>query len=230
MPKDFGKYLLIAIAAFLIVFILIAVGFIGVQYFKDKKTNDDITTLYKLEEYQNSVAVEGISISPQTTTYAFAIVSALGVWAGNPISEEELVAQNDNKTALEMGTGFLDQLNKHIPGYQTVKHEALSNTQLLAAIYKSLAQGLPVVAEFAARKDNNPPIMHGGIITGLDIPGDAITLQNTYGYEETYNLKKFINATRFEGFEDMSGFLKFIYQSGFLKRNTIYVLTPITGI
>ena len=65
--------------------------------------------------------------------------------------------------------------------------------------------------------------MHYSLVTGLDIPGNKVTIANPYGYVEEISLDEFLDRTRFDAYEDMPLFLKLGFAFGIFEKNTVFV-------
>lgn len=67
-------------------------------------------------------------------------------------------------------------------------------------------------------------IKHFALITAMDIPNNSITVCNPYGYEEKYNVEEFLNATRYDSYENMQFYFKLAFAIGVFNKNTIYIV------
>ena len=65
--------------------------------------------------------------------------------------------------------------------------------------------------------------MHYSLVTGLDIPGNKVTIANPYGYVEELPVGEFLSRTSFESYEDMPLFLKLGFAFGIFEQNTVFV-------
>ena len=100
-------------------------------------------------------------------------------------------------------------------------HKNLTNTELLDKVYECLKNGIPVPIEWAAPHDG-AWTLHYSLVTGMDIPGDKITIANPYGYYEEVSVDEFLSRTRFDAYENMSLFLKLGFAFGIFEKNTVF--------
>jgi len=84
---------------------------------------------------------------------------------------------------------------------------------------------VPVPVEWAA-KFGGEWTLHYSLVTGIDIPGDKVTVANPYGYVEEISLDEFLNRTRFDAYENMPLFLKLGFAFGVFEKNTVFVPEP----
>ncbi|GHV71763.1 hypothetical protein AGMMS49928_25110 [Spirochaetia bacterium] len=84
----------------------------------------------------------------------------------------------------------------------------------MKGIYASLGNGFPSPVEFATKNTSGEWTLHFGIVTAMDFSGNKIIVQNPYGYEETYTIKDFIRATRYECYENMEWYFKAGFNMG----------------
>lgn len=206
---------------------LLVTGLFVKQAVVDAHINDDIGAIYTGEAYRTPVSVAGIDVMQQKVSCGYACIELLARWQGLPITEDNLLAQNDGKITTAMGDGFQNEMNRQFPEFLTTKHTNLKNTELLDMVYHSLANGMPVPVEFAALyRDGDKSVwtLHFAIITAMDVGADEITISNPYGYKETYTLRDFLRATRYESYQNMEFYLKLGFAAGLFQKNTIYTL------
>lgn len=139
------------------------------------------------------------------------------------ITEEKLYDEY-GKVVTSTGKSFCEKMNKQFEGYDTVMYKYLADTQLIDMVYDSLSAGVPVPFEWAA-KTEGVRTLHYSLITGMDIPGDKVTVANPYGYNEELSLKEFLDRTSFEAYSDMPLFLKLGFDFGVFEKNTIFIPT-----
>jgi hypothetical protein len=183
--------------------------------------------IYPRVDYKTPVAVNGIEVIKQEISCGYACIELLARWQGKDISEDILFAQNDGKITTAMGNGFVNELNKQIPEFHTTKYFNLKNTELIDKVYTSLENHIPVPFEFAAPYtdgDSSVWTLHFAIITALDIENDIITITNPYGYMETYTLNDFLQATRYDSYENMEFYFRLGFLVGIFTKNTIYIM------
>lgn len=227
--KKLLRRVLFVFLALLAALALLVAGLFVKQAVVDGRINDDIGAIYTNEAYRIPVCVAGIDVMRQKISCGYACIELLARWQGLPITEDSLLAQNDGKISTAMGDGFQNEMNRQFPEFLTTKHTNLKNTELLDMVYRSLADGMPVPVEFAALYhdgDNSVWTLHFAIITAMDVGADEITISNPYGYKESYTLRDFLRATRYESYENMEFYLKCGFAAGLFQKNTIYTLQP----
>ena len=233
--------------------ILFAVGFVvtAVMIIKqnmiDLTINDNITSLTHNVKYKNPVNIKSVPVVRQKISGGYACIEMLSKYLGNgapPITEDILYKENGNKISASTNKGLYNEIQKQFPDYKITQYRNLKNSELINKIYESLAKDMPVIFSYAAAENSNRSngegeteteadnkdavsvslwTMNYGIIVGMDIPGDRITVNNTYGYSETYSIKEFLKTTRFENYENMEFFLKLRFAVEIFTKNTIYV-------
>jgi hypothetical protein len=186
--------------------------------------NDDYSALLQKNAYPYT-EVTGVQVITQKISCGYACIEMLARWENKPITEESLLLQNDGTISTSMGSGFLDEMTRQFPEWNITRCVNIPNTDLLKSIYSSLENGFPVPIEFAAKNTSSGWTLHFGIVTGMDLNNNKIVVQNPYGYEETYTIKDFIHATRYESYEDMEWYFKAGFNMGLFHKNTIYIIT-----
>ncbi len=201
-------------------------GLFAKQAVLDAVMNDDISVVYQNPQYQDPVRVEGVAVITQKVSCGYACIEMLSRWAGSPITEDELFEQNGGTIVTATEQGFCKELNLRLPQFTAAMQANLKNTQFIDEAYDSLVAGKPVPFQFAAlyrSGDTAVWTLHYAIITGMDIPNDKITICNPYGYEETYTVKDFLKATRYESYENMEFYFKLAFAAGYFHKNTLYL-------
>ena len=225
--KKVIKGILIAIVCILlVVLLLIAVMFIQ-QAIIDYEINDDYISVINDISYQTPMSVEGVNFIEQKISCGYACIEILSNWQGKDITEQTLFEDNGDMISISMGTGFLDEISKQFPKQKVTRHVNLKNSELLLAVYESLADGIPVPIEFAALRDTSDGqvwTLHFAIVTGMDLENDSITVQNPYAYEEKYTVDDFLKATRYSSYENMELVFKFGFAFTIFHKNTIYII------
>lgn len=211
----------------ILIFIIFMILFIK-QNIINKKINDDISGIYANAKYETAVKIEGINPIKQEVSCGYAVIEILSNWLNKDITEQSLLEENEGKISTAMGNGFFNEMSKQFPEYSwTTRFTNLTNTQLIDKIYDSIKSGMPVPIEFAAiYKENESEVwtLHFAIVTGIDIKNDAITVCNPYGYTENYTVQDFLNATRYDSFENMPFYFKLGFTINLFTKNTIYII------
>ncbi|MDR3136059.1 MAG: hypothetical protein LBU07_01285 [Coriobacteriales bacterium] len=221
------KRILIAVSVLILIGVLLVAASFIKQSITDRSINDDFSGVFSRADYKTPVAVKGIEVMKQEISCGYACIELLARWQGKDITENALFAQNDGKITTAMGNGFVNEVNKQFPEFCTTKYANLKNTELIDRVYTSLKNHMPVPFEFAALHtdgDTGVWTLHLAIITALDIENDIITISNPYGYRETYTLSDFLQATRYESYENMEFPFRLGFLAGVFTKNTIYLL------
>ncbi len=197
------------------------------QAFVDKRINNDYSEVYEKEKYVNAVQVEGIELVEQEISCGYATIEMLSGLLDTPISEEELYALNDNTISTALGNGFQDEMNAQFTNNITTRCSNLTNLQLIDMVYDKLEQGIPVPIEFAAlyeTEEESVWTLHFALVTAMDVKNDLVTIYNPYGYIETYSISEFLEATRYDAYEDMEYYFRIAFAMGIFDKNTVYMI------
>lgn len=188
-------------------------------------SNDDYSDLLQDINYSQAISVSGIQAIKQEISCGYAVIEMLAKWKGKSITEKTLSSENDGKITTSMGSGFLKEINKQFPEWETTRYVNITNTELLKNIHNSLKNGFPVPIELAAKNTSSEWTLHFAVVSAMDLGNNQITVQNPYGYEETYTVQDFISATRYESYEDMEWYFEIGFNMGLFNKNTIYTIT-----
>ena len=187
---------------------------------------NDYSSIYTNEKYHKPVFVQGITAFPQQYSCGYAVIQMISQWNNSGLTEEALFEEH-GKIVTSTGRAFAKEMNLKFSEYKTRMYKYLKNTELIDKVYESLAAGVPVPFEWAAKKDGEWTL-HYSLITGLDIPANKITIANPYGFMEEVSIEDFLHRTSFDAYEKMPLFLKFGFAYGVFEKNTIYVLESRT--
>ena len=213
-------------AILIIILILIAGLFVtaaaalGILKIRTRSILDDLSSLYKNEKYQTPLKIEGVEVIRQDVSCGYAVLEMFSSWSGHSVTEKSLYEQY-GKVVTSTGNAFCEEMNKQFPEYETAIFRYLKNTELIDAVYENLSRGIPVPFEWAALYEGKWTL-HYSLITGIDIPGDRITVANPYGYYEELTISEFLNRTSFEAYENMPLFLRLGFAFGIFEKNTIF--------
>jgi len=187
-------------------------------------SNDDYSSMLQDGNYSQAVSVIGIQPIKQEISCGYAVIEMLAKWKGKPITEKTLFSQNGNKITTSMGSGFLKEINKQFPEWETTRYVNIPNAELLKNLHTSLKNGFPVPIEFAAKNTSSEWTLHFAVVSAMDLGNNQITVQNPYGYEEIYTVQDFIQATRYESYQNMEWYFKIGFNMGLFNKNTIYII------
>ena len=213
-------------AALLFLFLFAVLIIPCVNKIRALRMKNDYSSIYKNEKYQKAVLVSGITVFPQKYSCGYAVIQMISQWNNSGLTEEALYKEH-GKIVTSTGRAFAKEMNRKFPEYKTRMYKYLKNTELIDKVYESLTAGVPVPFEWAAKKDGEWTL-HYSLITGLDLPGDKVTIANPYGFVEELSIEEFLKRTSFDAYEKMPLFLKFGFAYGVFEKNTIYVLEPRT--
>ena len=189
---------------------------------KTQKMHNDISAVYTDEKYKEAVSVDNVEVITQEVSCGYAVIEMFSAWDGGSITEESLYEQY-GKVVTSTGKSFCEEMNKQFPQYKTTMHSYLSNTELIDKVYDSLAKGIPVPFEWAAKYED-AWTLHYSLIIGMDVPNDKITVANPYGYIEELSLEDFLERTSFEAYENMPFYFKLGFAFGLFEKNTVYIV------
>ena len=216
----------IAIAAILVVLVCAAAISLALLQGRTDALHDDYSGMLVNPRYNTPVQVEGVQPITQDVSCGYAVIEMFSTWDGGDITEESLYDEY-GKVVTSTGQSFCDEMNKQFPDYRTTMRKYLADSELLDAVYESLAAGIPVPFEWAA-KYGDEWTLHYSLVTGMDIPGNKVTVANPYGYVEELSLDEFFSRTSFEAYEDMPPFLKLGFAFNIFEENTVFVPERVT--
>jgi hypothetical protein len=227
MKSKLMKVILLAAGSVLATAVLLMAAMFIRQAYLSQKINDDYSSVLDDADYQTAVSVPDVHFITQEISCGYAAIEMLANWQGKNITERMLFDDNGGTISTAMGDGFLNEMTKQFPEWTVARHTYLSNSELLRTVYQSLAAGMPVPVELAAQRDTDSGAvwtLHIVVVTGMDLAGDAITVQNPYGYEEAYSVNDFLSATRFDSYEGMEWFLRLGFAFGVFQENSVYII------
>ena len=184
---------------------------------------NDYSSIYKNEKYQKAVFVSGIDVFPQKYSCGYAVIQMIAQWNNNPALTEEALFNEHGKIVTSTGKALAKEMNRKIPEYKTRMYKYLQNTKLMEKVYDSLAVGVPVPFEWAAKKGDEWTL-HYSLITGLDILADKIIIANPYGFVEEISLQEFFDRTSFAAYEKMPFFIRLGFAYGVFEKNAVFIL------
>ena len=191
---------------------------------------NDYSSIYKNEKYQKAVFVQGITVFPQKYSCGYAVIQMIAQWNNNPALTEEALFNEYGKIVTSTGKALAKEMNLKIPEYKTRMYKYLKNTKLIDKVYDSLAAGVPVPFEWAAKKGEEWTL-HYSLITGLDISADKIIVANPYGFVEEISIQEFFDRTSFDAYEKMPLFIRLGFAYGVFEKNAVFILEPMrTGL
>jgi len=143
----------------------------------------------------------------------------------NPVEIESVPVIE--KISTSVSSGFYTEIKKQFPDYKVTQHKNIKNSELIEKIYDSLLNDMPVICPYAIIENSEVWTMNYCLVVGIDIPGDKITVNNSYGYTEIYTIKDFLKATRFENCENMEFYLKLGFAVEVFTKNTVYIIEKL---
>ena len=213
----------IAIAVVAVIAAIVCVAAIALVMLQGRTDalRDGYSSMLADTKYSVPVKVEGVEAITQEVSCGYAVIEMFSAWDGGGITEESLYDEY-GKVVTSTGQSFCDEMNKRFPEYETTMRKYLTDSELLDVVHACLAEGVPVPIEWAA-KYGDEWTLHYSLVTGLDIPGNKVTVANPYGYVEEISLDEFLDRTRFDAYEDMPLFLKLGFAFGIFEKNTVFV-------
>lgn len=188
---------------------------------KTNKINDDYSYIYTSKKYSEAVKIDNIEIITQEISCGYAVIQMFSAWSGGNITEKDLL-NNYGKVVTSTGNSFCKEFNKQFPEYYTKIYKYLKNSELIDKVYDTLASGIPVPFEWAA-KSNGDWTLHYSLILGMDIPNDTITVANPYGFIENLSIKEFLERTTFSAFVNMPFYYHLAFAIGIFEKNTVFI-------
>ena len=160
----------------------------------------------------------------QQVSCGYAVLSLFGEFAGVPVTEEALAREHDT-VVTATADGFCREMNRLFPDYTTRMESWLTDPELLAAIHDRLSQGIPVPIQWAAQKDG-VWTLHYSLVTGLDLPGDRVTVLNPYGLVEQLPVQDFLDRTSFRAYKNMPFWMTMAFALDVFEKNTVFLPFP----
>ncbi len=216
------KWLVVTLPVLLIVMVI--AGLLISLRIRTNAILRDWSSLYGNEKYASPVSAEGVEVITQDVSCGYACIEMFSAWSGGNVNEESLY-DTYGKVVTSTGKSFCEEMNRQFPGYRTTMHKYVPNPELIDLIYDTLAKGIPVPFEWAA-KYGDDWTLHYSLITGLDVPGDRITVANPYGYTEELSLAEFLDRTSFEAYENMPFFFRMAFALGIFEKNAVFTVEP----
>lgn len=207
----------------LFLFLVVAAIIPCVNKIKAVRMKNDYSSIYKNEKYQKPVFVQEITAFPQKYSCGYAVIQMMAQWNNNMALTEEALLAEHGKIVTSTGRAFAAEMNRKLPQYKTQQYRYLKNTELIDKVYESLAAGVPVPFEWAAKKDDEWTL-HYSIITGLDLAADKIIIANPYGFVEEISIEEFLSRTSFDSYEKMPLFIKLGFAYGIFEKNAVFIL------
>ena len=138
-----------------------------------------------------------------------------------------LFLEDGNKTMTPSTTnGLFGELKKQFPAYEVTLRKNLTNSELIDAIYMSLSDNMPVLCLMAAYGEEDPEASawsaYLGTVAEMDVFGDKITLKDPGGRENTYSVREFLRAARFDS-PNTDLFLKLKFALEMFTKNTVFI-------
>lgn len=189
---------------------------------KTSKLHDDHSKIYADNKYSDVLYVEGIDVIKQDVSCGYAVIEMFSSVTGEEIMEEQLFDEY-GKVVTSTGNAFCDEMNKRFPNYETTMYKYLSDCEVIDMIYNSLEKGMPVPCEWAALYDG-AWTLHYSLVIGMDVQNDKITVANPYGYIEELSIRKFLERTSFESYDNMPIYLKLAFAFGVFEKNTVFIV------
>ena len=216
------KSILIALAGLLAAVMLASAAALLILEVRTEELKEDAAPMLADEKYQKAVSVEGVEVITQDVSCGYAVMEMFSKWSGHDVTEKSLYEEY-GRVVTSTGEAFAEEMNKHFPEYTTEIRKYQKDTELLKAVYEQLARGVPVPVEWAA-KSGEEWTLHYSLVTGMDLPGDKVTVANPYGYVEEITVTEFLERTRYDAYEKMPLILKLGFAFGVFEKNTVFVI------
>ena len=187
------------------------------------KTNSleaDYSYLRNDANYKDKVEVTGIELVTQHVSCGYASIEMISSFYGNKVTEDDLDARN-SAVSTQTSQGFLEEINKSIPGHNFVKRSYLKHDVLLKEVHDALKDKKPVALEWAAKYEDEWTL-HFSVVSAIDLGNDKVTIYNPYGYIENIEVKEFVDRTSFKAYNNMPLFYNYAFAFGLFDKNTIF--------
>ena len=214
------KVTLIIVSALVGALVLTASIPLIVDAVKTNSLEADYSYLRNDANYKDKVEVTGIELVTQHVSCGYASIEMISSFYGNKVTEDDLDARN-SAVSTQTSQGFLEEINKSIPGHNFVKRSYLKHDVLLKEVHDALKDKKPVALEWAAKYEDEWTL-HFSVVSAIDLGNDKVTIYNPYGYIENIEVKEFVDRTSFKAYNNMPLFYNYAFAFGLFDKNTIF--------
>ena len=214
------KVTLIIVSALVGALVLTASIPLIVDAVKTNSLEADYSYLRNDANYKDKVEVTGIELVTQHVSCGYASIEMISSFYGNKVTEDDLDARN-SAVSTQTSQGFLEEINKSIPGHNLVKRSYLKHDVLLKEVHDALKDKKPVALEWAAKYEDEWTL-HFSVVSAIDLGNDKVTIYNPYGYIENIEVKEFVDRTSFKAYNNMPLFYNYAFAFGLFDKNTIF--------
>lgn len=214
------KVTIIVVSALVGALALIAGTPLIVDAVKTNNLEADYSYLRNDANYKDKVEVTGLELVTQHVSCGYASIEMISGFYGDKVTEDDLDARN-SAVSTQTSQGFLEEINKSIPGHNFVKRSYLRNDALLKEVHDAIKNNKPVALEWAAKYEEEWTL-HFSVVTAIDLGNDKVTIYNPYGYIENIEVKEFVNRTSFKAYKGMPLFYNYAFAFGLFDKNTIF--------
>ena len=218
--KKKTKVTLIVVSSLVGALALIAGTPLIVDAVKTNNLEADYSYLRNDANYKDKVEVTGLELVTQHVSCGYASIEMISGFYGDKVTEDDLDARN-SAVSTQTSQGFLEEINKSIPGHNFVKRSYLKNDVLLKEVHDAIKDNKPVALEWAAKYENEWTL-HFSVVTAIDLANDKVTIYNPYGYIENIEVKEFVDRTSFKAYKGMPLFYNYAFAFGLFEKNTIF--------
>ena len=218
--KKKTKVTLIVVSSLVGALALIAGTPLIVDAVKTNNLEADYSYLRNDANYKDKVEVTGLELVTQHVSCGYASIEMISGFYGDKVTEDDLDARN-SAVSTQTSQGFLEEINKSIPGHNFVKRSYLKNDVLLKEVHDAIKDNKPVALEWAAKYENEWTL-HFSVVTAIDLTNDKVTIYNPYGYIENIEVKEFVDRTSFKAYKGMPLFYNYAFAFGLFDKNTIF--------
>ncbi len=200
--------------------IAILVCVIGFNFFTNSGENISLSYFSISKDYQAAVSTDAIQPVPSSRADISAL-NTIFTWAG--VAQTQIA---DTPVLLTPKT-IESQLGSTLIDYDVTLKEGLSNYDLIAQIYESLEQKIPVLVSCTSNFSviASEASISYALVTAIDTNQSLITIIDETGMSRQVSFDAFIASTRFDNIENQSfsDTLNFLF--GNYAKNTAIFLT-----
>jgi len=192
--------------------------------------NDNAGSITHNVKYRNPQKLDDVPLLELKITCGYTSIEMAARYLGyDNVTEKSMYEENGKKITTSTNGGFYNEIKKQLTKHSVTRYDYLKNTEIIDRIYESLKNKMPVIFCFAAQNKNLDKsergwVLHYGVIVGIDVLNDRITVNDPYGYIDTYSIKDFLAATRFDSYENMKFHIKLGFTFGLFTKNTVYII------
>lgn len=222
-PLSFAMRKMLKETLIVLVCLVVVTGFFfGREFVLDKLTNNEYGGISTSAQYKKGYGVKGITPVAASGSDGYAVIGAIGTWAGTVVDESQRIRENEGKDITKMADGMERELQSCLPEKQVTRKDNLSNYSLLTQIYDSLKAKTPVLVGCSDKEGKE---MSYAVVYSMNTQKSTVSVIRPDGTKEKISFNNFIAATRYETLKNISLPTKLGFATGIYNKNTAFFIT-----